>query len=94
MYGHVRGDWYGYDYGHQGVQIVSMILMWIVIAGLAYLLIRAWRATTDPTVKGPENRALGILDERFASGDLPEDEYLNRRRVLLDALKGESGSGA
>lgn len=41
-------------------------------------------APAAPTPPGPSARALQILDERFAQGELTEDEYRARRTVLQE----------
>jgi putative membrane protein len=61
-----------------------MVLFWVVIVGIGVLIFRALGRTPErPHVQaGPSPEQL--LAERFARGEIDEEEY--RRR--LDALRG------
>lgn len=75
---------YGWHDGGWGV--LWMILSWAVIVAIVVFLVRAFSSrpperperTTDPR---------GILDERFARGEISEDEYRERRSVLEDTQR-------
>lgn len=57
---------------------MMMAAFWLVVIAL---VIWAVRSTTGSPPRD-ENQALRILDERFARGEIDQDEYEERRRVL------------
>ncbi|MER7274585.1 SHOCT domain-containing protein [Dactylosporangium sp. NPDC000244] len=63
------------------------LLFWaLVIVGIV-MLVRRFDRRTPPnhaTRSGPDSGPLAhqILDERFARGEIDEDEYVRRRRML------------
>ncbi len=69
-----------------------MAAWWLVPLGFVGLLFagrsacgrRVWNSAASAADPGSRDRALEILRERFARGELDEDEYL-RRRAALDA---------
>ncbi len=65
--GHMAGWWW-----------LMLILPLVLLVGLALALTQAWtRTNTTPT-----RRALDILEERYALGEIDREEYLTRRRDL------------
>lgn len=54
-----------------------MVLLWL---GLPLALVYAWR--TERAAPRPEDRAIEILSERFARGELDRAEYEARRTEL------------
>lgn len=85
------GDWHmgpgmmgGYGMGWFGT--IFMLTFWVlVIVGLVFLI--KWLIQT--TKKGPEvmpsssTRALNILKERYASGEIDKEEFEEKKRDLL-----------
>ena len=65
-----------------------MAFVWIwpilLVAGIAALVWGLWRAGTGGAPRGPsgQERAYEILRERFARGEITEQEYRERMRVL------------
>ncbi|HEU5161264.1 MAG TPA: hypothetical protein VFU43_30005 [Streptosporangiaceae bacterium] len=75
---HHPGPWH--DNGGPGWWLVFPItfgLLWVAIAAGAFMLLR--RRTTPP---GPRATAESLLAERFARGDIDEDEYHKRLSTL------------
>lgn len=72
---------YGWHDGGWGV--VWMILSWALIVAIVVFVIRAFSQPSTGTGTSSRDRdALQILDERFARGEISEDEYRERKRVL------------
>jgi len=66
----------GYNIGWAGALL--MVLWWtLVVAGLVFLVLGLTRRS-DP--HGISSR--GVLDERFAAGEITTEEYRERRKVL------------
>ena len=77
------GGWYGMIFGP-----LIMILVLAVVIAAAVLLVRwaggQWPGT-GPSQSVPAGRTpLHILKERFARGEIDQDEFEKRRRVLGD----------
>ncbi len=75
---------WGSDWGHGAWGVLWMVLFWAVVIGLVYLLARA----VTPGRSGERPRdARDILDERFARGEISEEEYRERKRVLDESTR-------
>jgi putative membrane protein len=73
--------WYGPGmnaWGY-GLMTVSMVLFWALVIFGIVALIRYIGRSSQPTTAGPTPSQL--LDERFARGEIDEEEY--RRRLEL-----------
>jgi putative membrane protein len=67
-------------YAGVGVEWVVMALFWVsVIVGLVFLM--RYLINADKTAKVP--KALDILEERFAKGEIDSREFAEKRDVLL-----------
>ena len=79
------GGWHdGWGWGHMFFGSFMMLLFW---GGLVILLVLAvrWIGTASPRggdERVPENRALGLLEERFARGEIEKEEFEERKRLL------------
>jgi putative membrane protein len=79
------GGWHdGWGWGHMFFGSIMMLLFWGGVIVLIVLAVR-WMGS-GPTRAGdaaaPENRALDILEERFARGEIDKEEFEERRRLL------------
>ena len=80
---------WGYDWGWGAwlVMSVGMVLFWgLVIAGIV-VLVRYLSGTGQggPPASSPDPgrpSAQELLDERFARGEIDQDEYTRRRELL------------
>lgn len=74
---------WGDGWGWAWMWMPGMILFWGLLGAGIYFLVRT--ATGGQSRRGPEARssAIAILDERFARGEISEEEYLSRKRTLL-----------
>lgn len=87
-------DSFGYGYGGSGVGMaLIMLLFWLPLIGLGiWLVARVTRSQPHVNAAAPAaqhypvDSARGILDRRFASGEISAEDYTQMRRVL------ESGS--
>jgi putative membrane protein len=71
------------------LMVLMMLAFWGAIAWVAVTLIRHSGSRTQipqpdaPAQRGPDS--LRILEERFARGEIDEDEFRRRRDVLRDS---------
>jgi len=68
---------------------VGMLVFWGLIALLVVALLRGFgphrhRSSGPQPPADPGDQALRVLDERFARGDITEEEYRHRRDVLRE----------
>jgi putative membrane protein len=85
---------YGWDGGGMGwgmwvFMAIVFVLFWAAIVGGIFLLVRYGRdrqtPPSPPLASGSDgggDRARQVLDERFARGEIDQDEYVKRRDVL------------
>jgi putative membrane protein len=65
---------------------LMMVLFWGGLVVLAVLALRGWDANQRRGSSSPHHpEAHEILKERFAKGEISEDEFEQRRRVLEHA---------
>jgi putative membrane protein len=79
------GHGWGWGWGHMLFGSLMMILFW---GGLVLLIVLAVRwlggGPTRETPAASENKALEVLKERFARGEIDKEEFEARRRTLSD----------
>lgn len=74
---------YGYSFGVGGL---FMMLFWVfVIALVVWLVLTLSRSQTRST--GGQGSALGILEERFARGEIDAEEFRVRRAAISDGKR-------
>ncbi len=74
----------GMGWGHVFFGSFMMLLFWGGLIILIFVAVR-WMGTGSPRGDGgpaPGNRAVDILDERYARGEIDKEEYEERRRLL------------
>lgn len=74
--------WYhdGVGWGGWILMTLAMIAFWALVVFAVLALFRDGRSSSTPT---PDHRdPIQLLDERFARGEINEDEYHARRSVL------------
>jgi putative membrane protein len=74
---------YGFDHTGMGLGAIGMVLVWLapVALVLLWLLSRGRSGDTRTDRRTP----LDILDERYARGEIGQDEYHSRRADLLNS---------
>ena len=70
MYGNDMGGWWW-------IMVVGMVAFWAIVAWAIVMSVR-WLTRQNGSGRG----ARTLLDERFARGEIGEDEYRQRRQVL------------
>ncbi|MER7792261.1 SHOCT domain-containing protein [Streptomyces sp. NPDC097640] len=72
--------WYGHMMGGWGYSLLTFIAiaLWVLVALVAVALFRH----VEPGVRAPWSSAERVLSERFARGEIDEDEYRTRLAVL------------
>jgi putative membrane protein len=80
MWGDMMG-WGGYGGGWQIFGAVHMLLWWVLII-LGIVVLARW-LFSGGTGRSSEDRALAILRERYARGEIDKTEYEARRKDLL-----------
>ncbi len=78
------GGWVG-----MGIGVVAMLLFWTAVILIVVLVVRwlttgsAPASTDAPGERAPaEDPAMRILRERFARGEIDEEEFMRRRQTL------------
>ena len=63
-----------------------MLLLWIGLVAVIIWAIAGWRQDRTPmTMEGPrDDHALTILSERYARGEMTNEEFEQRRKILKD----------
>ncbi|GIU99447.1 MAG: hypothetical protein KatS3mg014_1063 [Actinomycetota bacterium] len=74
MWGPWNGGWWGF-----GMGLGMLLFLALIVVGIV-LLLRP--AVSAPEPRSERSRALEILDERFARGEIDREEYEERRRIL------------
>jgi putative membrane protein len=91
--------YHGYAYGsgnHWGLWVLMIVAMVVFWGALAWIIVTLVRHRAVPVVSAhpvPESpappthgEAVRILNERFARGDIDEEEY-SRRRALIEGSR-------
>ena len=71
----------GYGWG-MGFGWIFMLLFWVILIVAAVMAIRAFSGTSQASAKPRGDRAMEILRERFARGEIGREEYEEKRRTL------------
>jgi len=75
--------WYGwprFGFGFMGCGF--MMIFWVLLIGLAvYFIVKSTNRNNHHT-NGDNRRALDILDEKYAAGEIDEEEYLRKKNLL------------
>ncbi len=81
------GNGWGFTSGWGWIGMTVMMVFWVALLGiLIYSLSRAFwgPARNTPANTSEQDRALGVLRERFARGEITEDEYRQVSGTLRD----------
>lgn len=87
MMGMMSGCSAGWSWGLVG--LLGMVLFWVAVIAVIAFIVRGFGrgAPTSFVSRGaPDDRALTMLRERFARGEIDRAEYEERRGTLRDEL--------
>ena len=76
--------------GHSGSWLamgLMMVAFWTLVVLLAVVLVRAWTRTPG-ALAVPSTPADDVLAERYARGEIDDDEFQRRRRALHSSRAG------
>jgi putative membrane protein len=73
------GPW-GWGWGF-GMMLMSLLFLALIVVGVV-LVVRPSSHNGPASPRSEGGRALDILDERFARGEIDQQEYEERRRTL------------
>jgi len=73
----------GFGGGMGGFGWMAMSLGWLVFLALAGTVVWPLVRTTTTTATTPQDSARRILDQRYARGEIDDQEYQHRLRTLV-----------
>ena len=81
MHGYYDGSWGAGDWAAMSVM---MLLFWSALIALVVWIVRSLRGESggDTATKPTADHAQGVLAERFARGEIDDDEFQRRRELL------------
>jgi len=77
---------YGYAYNMMGGWFGMMIIP-IIIIGLVIFVVYSRNENTNVTGIGSKGNSINILNDRFARGEINEEEYNHKKDLLLNNKK-------
>jgi len=77
----MMGDCCGFGMGSWWGGLLWVVFLALIVVG-AIVLIRALWGSDSGERRGGRDPALGVLEERFARGEIDRDEFEERRRTL------------
>ncbi|MEQ8356304.1 MAG: SHOCT domain-containing protein [Kiloniellaceae bacterium] len=85
-----RGYWHdswdmGWGFGHMAFGGLMMLLFWGAVIAVVVIAVQRLGGGSPGTRTQPsDKRALDILQQRFARGEIEKEEFEERRRLLSD----------
>jgi putative membrane protein len=80
----VGGYGFGGSYGYGGFNFFMMIPMIIILFLVAYFIYKVINSRNlNFTVGTSSSKAMAILNERFAKGEISEEEYETKKNQIL-----------
>ena len=76
MWGPVDNGWWGF-----AMMLAMFLFLALIVVGVVFI-VRSTSAEGRTTRRSDGSRALEILDERFARGEIDRQEYEERRNTL------------
>lgn len=82
MWGHMGGYGWNGGWGWMSFGMIGMVLLWIVIIVAIVALVRLLWKSQDSPAERHESTALDILRERYARGDISQEEFERKKHKL------------
>lgn len=83
MYGHHYGDWFGNNFMHGWGGGIMMMIFWVVlIVVVVYFFTRNRSIGSNMSSPHNTNGALDILKERYARGEISDEEFESKKKAL------------
>jgi putative membrane protein len=77
--------WWHDGGGGASMMALTIVVSWVLVAGLVYGLLRGLQRPSGPSGGGDaRSEARRMLDERLARGEIDEEQYARRRGLLDD----------
>ena len=80
----------GWGAGEWLAMSLMMLVFWAALIALVLWLVRSFRTDQRSDTTAPTARADEVLAERFARGEIDEDEFTRRRELLHTSGKNTS----
>lgn len=77
----IMGHMFGWGYGMNGGWF-GMFIPIILIGIIVYAIYKITSNNTTSRENG--NRSLEILNERYAKGEISEEEYIQKKKIMKD----------
>ena len=78
---------YGYRYNMMGGRFGFMIICIIVIGVVVFTLYKVLKKNNNSKDIVARDNSIDILNERFARGEINEDEYNQKKNMLMNHKK-------
>lgn len=75
----MEGEYMGWGFG---LGWIFMIAIWVLIGYLVFAMLRFFVSPKDEDRRSSGDKALEILDQRYARGEISHDEYLRMKRDI------------
>lgn len=75
MMGGYGGMMGGYGNGFWGMGVIGMVLQLAILIGVIYFIVHLVRGFTNQQHSKKPNNALEIVEERYAKGEILEEEF-------------------
>ena len=75
----------GYNYGY-GMNWFGMVIPFLLIALIIYVVFKFAQGSNinNSTKKSLGNDAIDILNQRFANGEISEEEYMKKKKMIRE----------
>jgi putative membrane protein len=73
----------GWGFGWLGMVIFWIVPLILLLVGIKYLFSDGGFGTRNTPPESSANRALAILEERYAKGEINREEFVQKRDDLL-----------